>query len=68
MQAGADVNAQDNLGWTALLHAVCDSNEALVKLLLGAGARKDKPNFDGKTPVDEAQEHEMDNIIELLTK
>jgi len=38
MRAGADLNAQDNDGWTALDYAYSDNAEKIIKLLLSYGA------------------------------
>ena len=38
IKEGADVNAKNNYGWTALSHAARSGNAELVKLLLEHGA------------------------------
>ena len=38
MDAGADVNAQDNSGWTALTHAAWGGNTEIVRTLMDVGA------------------------------
>jgi ankyrin repeat protein len=61
-KSGADVNARDGKGYTALDLAASDGNEALVRLLLDAGANINTPRnrnppvltiaaYSGKEPV-----------------
>ena len=47
---GADVNAQDENGWTALHYAVRDDHLDVVDLLLAAGADRSIKNDKGLTP------------------
>lgn len=49
LKAGADVNAQDEDGWTALMTACRQGENKIVKLLLKAGARIDVRSQWGKT-------------------
>ena len=49
LNAGADVNAKNNLGATALIHAVIAGNDEMIKTLVAAGAKTDvidNDNFD----------------------
>ena len=41
LRSGADVNARDKRGITALMWAACNSNPEVVKVLLEAGANVD---------------------------
>ena len=52
MMSGADVNAQDVRGWTALHIALFTGNEELSDALRVAGARDDLKNNDGQLPED----------------
>jgi len=55
IDAGADINAQDKDGWTALHLAARHGNSEAVRLLLDNGANPDlvtKPNEDGITALD----------------
>ena len=61
-----EIDAQDGEGWTALYHAVCDSNDAMTRLLIKAGARKDLYAKDGSTVVTYAHDAGIEDIAELL--
>ena len=66
LAGGADVNAADDDGWTALHFAAADGTPELVQLLLGKGLRADAEDKEGTTPVDLAEEEEHDEALELL--
>lgn len=51
VERGADVNAADNSGWTALHFAGQDQKAEVVRALLGAGAEVDPRDEDGTTPL-----------------
>ncbi len=57
---GADINAQDNKGNTALMHAVMNNRPRIVTMLLATGSTimplRDLmvPNFEGDTPLSRA--------------
>ena len=55
-------------GWTALWHAVSDSNEALVRVLVSAGADILITDNEGRTVLQEAEENEMDDVIHILKR
>jgi uncharacterized protein len=57
VQAGADINAQDNDGKTALMNAANNGSASSVKLLLDMGAHKSIQDNDGKTALDYAYLH-----------
>lgn len=48
---GADVNARNNYGWTALSHAARSKNAELVRLLLEHGADANARDESGWTPL-----------------
>jgi uncharacterized protein len=49
LDAGAEINRHDDLGWTALVWAAHAGNRELVAFLLGRGARIDaRPIYAGK--------------------
>lgn len=58
LAAGADVNAQDSLGYTPLHHVVTAANSepTLVSLLLEHGADSNKKENRGLSPIDLAKE------------
>src|SRR5712691_11774493 len=47
--AGADVNAVDNDGTTALMHSVIESDVKMLNLLIGRGANVNAKNAVGST-------------------
>ena len=49
LDAGADVNARNNYGWTALMHAARQGDPETVKLLLVKGAQVDLQDDRGWT-------------------
>jgi len=64
--AGADVNARQQGGYTALHQAADRGQEAVVKVLLGAGARTDARSAAGRTPADHARAKGHARIVALL--
>jgi ankyrin repeat protein len=63
--AGADVNARDPKGWSALHYAAAKGRAQLVKPLLDAGAMVNAKNADGATPLDLAKDQ---GVVELLRR
>ncbi len=51
LERGADVNAKDRDGWTALHFAARDQKKTIVPLLLAAGAEVDPVESFGNTPL-----------------
>ena len=68
LAAGADVNARDGQGWTALMHAVNKGYLLLVEPLLAAKADPDVRAPDGATALFMAVVHGQPEIIALLIK
>ena len=66
LAAGADVNARDGRGWTALMHAVNKSYVLLVEPLLAAKADPDVRAPDGATALFMAVAHGQPEIVTLL--
>ena len=66
---GADINALDRRGYSALMHLIltCDNPE-LLSMLLDAGARIDLWGRDRKTPLSLAQELHRDASAKLLAE
>ena len=53
LKAGADVNAKNNDGWTALMKASENGRKEVVEMLINAGADVNAKNNDGKTRSEE---------------
>jgi len=64
--AGADVNATQHGGWTALHAAALHGNLPLVRLLLDAGADANAKNDTSKTPADLAKTKNHHQVIALF--
>jgi cytohesin len=63
LKAGADVNAVDDDGWTALMY--CDGVDN-VRLLLKAGADMTVRNKEGQTALAVAAKAGQEEIVKLL--
>ncbi|XP_052655914.1 ankyrin repeat domain-containing protein 22 isoform X3 [Harpia harpyja] len=68
LRAGADVNATDFSGSTALHYACKMKNQAVIPLLLEAHADTSVKNQDGETPLDIARRLQFHNIESMLKK
>lgn len=66
IEAGADVNARNNDGWTALMKAATVGNIEVVKLLLKAGADINAKNIRGDKALSCAKKAGHQKIIQLL--
>ncbi|KAJ7409786.1 Ankyrin repeat domain-containing protein 22 [Pitangus sulphuratus] len=68
LRAGADVNATDSSGSTALHYACEMKNQEVIPLLLEAHAETSVKNQDGETPLDIARRLQFHNIESMLRK
>ena len=66
LSRGADVNAKQQQGYTALHGAASAGDHELVELLVRAGADKSATSDDGKTPADLARERGYEPVLALL--
>ncbi|MGH9332103.1 MAG: ankyrin repeat domain-containing protein, partial [Vicinamibacterales bacterium] len=65
VEKGADVNAVNNLGNTALHYAAQQGNERIVEFLIGKGAKLDLKNKQGRTPAEVAKGRAADLLNKL---
>ena len=63
--AGADINKQNNDGWTPLMEVATHGYIEVVRELLKQGAKKDLKSNDGKTAYDLADEYADSNKEEI---
>jgi hypothetical protein len=66
LEKGANVNAQQQGGFTPLHEATHANNPAMVQLLLEFGADKTLVNEDGRTPLEQAIADGSQEVIQLL--
>ena len=66
LEAGAEVNARDENGRTALMLAALGGHLETVKSLLDAGANADAKDHDGETAHNLASEQGQNEIVQLL--
>ncbi|ONI73598.1 hypothetical protein BWI15_09125 [Kribbella sp. ALI-6-A] len=71
VRTGIDVNHVNDLGWTALLEAVIlgkgtEPWQQIVRILLTAGADPSRPDKDGVTPLQHAQQRGYSEIAGIL--
>lgn len=66
LKHGADVNAKNSQGTTALIYATQANNIVLVKLLLESGANKTLAEKSGKTALSYAKQNSFTELIKLL--
>jgi ankyrin repeat protein len=65
---GADANARQQLGYTALHTAAQLGDEEIVDILLAHGADPGAAGDDGKTPTDLAEGHGQMEIVKRLSR
>ena len=65
-QGGADLDAKDELGWTALHHAVSKGHLEVAKLLLDRGADVDLADKKGRAPLSFAAANGHLDVAKLL--
>jgi uncharacterized protein len=63
IQVGAEIDAQDNDGRTALMNAANIGSPSCVKLLLDMSANKSIQDNNGKTALDYASSHSQDDYF-----
>jgi ankyrin repeat protein len=68
IKAGADVNAKDEGGVTALMLASSDGHKEMVKMLIKAGADVNAKDKNGKTALMRASERGRKEIVKMLIK
>lgn len=66
LKAGANINAKDTDGMTALMHAANFARDKVTKLLLKHGADVKIRDSSGKTALMYAADHEKDDVARLL--
>ena len=66
LEAGAQIDAQDNGGWTALIKASYNGKEAAVRELLKGNPNLDLKDSDGDTALDNARNENHQSIVDLL--
>lgn len=67
LSAGANVNAQDHKGNTALMAAAAYNNVRVVKVLLDAGADRTIKNKNGETALSIASNTKYAEVVQLLS-
>ncbi|KAF9576584.1 hypothetical protein EC968_006931 [Mortierella alpina] len=70
LDAGAQIDARDNFGWTALIWATNNKHEHIVRLLLEHGASPAAQTLKGRTVADFLRHDPNDNtrIVEIFRK
>ena len=63
IEAGADLNAKDDSGETALMYAAYYDDPEAVEVLLKAGAETDIKDEDGKTAYDMIEDQSIRDIF-----
>ncbi|XP_064482456.1 myotrophin-like [Ornithodoros turicata] len=63
IDSGADVNAKDKYGISALLAAIWEGHTACVKLMLEKGAHKDGTTPEGVSYMEAAEKPEIKDLL-----
>jgi len=66
LDSGADINAKNNIGWTALKYAAFRGEKGCVDLLLKVGAKIDAKTNDENTALDLAKKNNHIEVVRLL--
>lgn len=66
LEKGANIEAKNKKGKTALIWASCNGHTTMVQLLLASGARKETMDNYGKTALDWAEENVRTAVVALL--
>lgn len=66
MEAGADINAADSYGWTALMHAARRGYDDVVQVLAEAGAHLNRCNARWRTALDIARKNGHRETAQML--
>lgn len=68
MAAGAEINAHNEDGYTALHHAVAQRHPIAAQRLVELGASLKEIANNGRTPLEEAAARGYDEIVALLSR
>ncbi len=68
LEAGADPNARQQVGYTPLMEAAGSGNRSMVTMLLDAGADPSAKAEDGQTPADIARSRGHADLASELTR
>ena len=66
LAAGADINAKNRDGITALMNAAREGKTDIVNELLAAGAKVNEKDNNGKSALTFATQHDHSDIVKLL--
>ena len=66
METGADINAADSYGWTALMHAARRGYDDVVQVLAEAGAHLNRCNAKWRTALDIARKNGHGETAQML--